>query len=148
MAPVLQQSLHAVPIVIRIGYISTATYCLSLQPPLVTVKELLYLLRDAISDVSDASSHGRPSLIARFRVESIKLMSAVLASDDVRSRPVEFEELSRWRKCSCYVLSFVSFFCVAVGSASALKTFICVLYTLRTQISQSTCNFNTLQKTR
>jgi hypothetical protein len=42
-------------------------------------------------------------------------------------------------ECSCDV-HLCSLLCCSVGGASALVTFICVLCTLRTQISQSICN--------
>ncbi|GAB5370731.1 hypothetical protein AAMO2058_001518200 [Amorphochlora amoebiformis] len=103
LAPVLQQSLHAVPMSIRIGYISAATYCLSLRPPLVTVNDLLYLLHDAIADVRDdtaqnyaggiAGRTGRVQLLNRLQVEDIKLMSAALASEDMKKNPTEYQEL-------------------------------------------------------
>eukprot|EP00466_Bigelowiella_natans_P000476 jgi/Bigna1/33130/e_gw1.1.3.1 len=103
LAPVLQQSLHAVPMSIRIGYISAATYCLSLRPPLVTVSDLLYLLKDAIADARDENNAnhsstgiqgrtGRVQLLNRLQVEDIKLMSAALA-DDVKKKPPDYQDI-------------------------------------------------------
>jgi hypothetical protein len=43
-APVLQQSLHQVPTANQIGYISAATYCLRLSPPLVSPCSPSFLL--------------------------------------------------------------------------------------------------------
>jgi hypothetical protein len=50
----------------------------------------------------------------------------------------------RWCDCSCHVHSSCSLLCCYLGSATALVTFICVLFTLRTQISLSICHFTPL----
>jgi hypothetical protein len=50
------------------------------------------------------------------------------------------EDVCRWCDCSCDI-NVCSLLCRFSGSASALVTFICVLCTLRTQISRSICNF-------
>jgi hypothetical protein len=104
MAPVLQQSLHMVPISIRIGYLSCAAYCLALRPPLVTVKELnTFLIKEVIAEVTEESERNylgnlatrgaRALIVTRLRVESIKLMSAVLASDEVRKNVRDYQEV-------------------------------------------------------
>ena len=117
LAPVLQQSLHAVPMSIRIGYISAATYCLSLRPPLVTVGDLVYLLLDAIQDAGDddtqqqgnvAGRSGRVHLRNLLQVEDIKLMSAALTSEHVQQKKqTEFQELKN-KLISVFFQSLIS----------------------------------------
>lgn len=53
MTPILKkQNLKHVPPTIRIGYISSTTFCLSLTPPLVEVtKELLDLIEETVQDI-------------------------------------------------------------------------------------------------
>ena len=53
MGPVFAQSLHAVPTLVRIGYISCTAYCMSLKPnPLIKVEHIGYLLDDAVKELA------------------------------------------------------------------------------------------------
>ena len=93
---VYSKALHTVSIAVRIGHLSAATYLLTLQPrPLVSVKELSYLVKLVMEVVDEEqqlagnfnSRTGRQQLWTRLRVESLHLMSAALAHEDVRRDP-------------------------------------------------------------
>ena len=93
---VYNKGLHAVSIAVRIGHLSAATYLLTLQPhPLVSMKELTYLVKLVMEIVDEEqqlagnfnSRTGRQQLWTRLRVESLHLMSAALAHEEVRRDP-------------------------------------------------------------
>ena len=101
---VYTKGLHTVSIAVRIGHLSAATYLLTLQPqPLVAVKELSYLVKIVMEVVDEEqqlagnfnSRTGRAQLWTRLRVESLQLMSAALAHEDVRRDPRAHKD---WRE--------------------------------------------------
>ena len=98
---VYSKALHTLSIAVRIGHLSAASYLLTLSPqPLVSVERLSYLVK-VVMDVVDEEQHltgnfnsrtGRAQLWTKLRVESLHLMSAALAHEDVRRDPKQHRE--------------------------------------------------------
>ena len=98
---VYSKALHTLSIAVRIGHLSAASYLLTLSPqPLVSVERLSYLVK-VVMDVVDEEQHltgnfnsrtGRAQLWTKLRVESLHLMSAALAHEDVRRDPKAHRE--------------------------------------------------------
>ena len=98
---VYSKALHTLSIAVRIGHLSAASYLLTLTPqPLVSVERLSYLVK-VVMDVVDEEQHltgnfnsrtGRAQLWTKLRVESLHLMSAALAHEEVRRDPKQHRE--------------------------------------------------------
>ena len=98
---VYSKALHTLSIAVRIGHLSAASYLLTLSPqPLVSGERLSYLVK-VVMDVVDEEQHltgnfnsrtGRAQLWTKLRVESLHLMSAALAHEDVRRDPKQHRE--------------------------------------------------------
>ena len=100
LQPVRQKSMHQYPLATRIGYISAATFALSMPKPNMSMKDLKYLVQEVLNDnAEDHQNHGmahfntrqlKSQLVAKLRVESIHLMSVAICTEEVsRDRPDE-----------------------------------------------------------
>ncbi|KAJ3311628.1 hypothetical protein HDV04_003892 [Boothiomyces sp. JEL0838] len=92
--PIFAKPLRALTFALQMGYIDAITYCLSLQPPLVSfTDELGRLLHEALAlaeaedqALSNKDNQYKTATSANnLRVECIKLLSAVMACPDMLS---------------------------------------------------------------
>ncbi|KAJ3319442.1 hypothetical protein HDV06_006328 [Boothiomyces sp. JEL0866] len=92
--PIFAKPLRALTFALQMGYIDAITYCLSLQPPLVSfTDELGRLLHEALAlaeaedqALSNKDNQYKTATSANnLRVECIKLLSAVMACSDMLS---------------------------------------------------------------
>jgi hypothetical protein len=103
--PVIKHSLQDVPVLIRIGYVSTAVFCISLRPQqLITVEDLKNLLQDAISDLNESTKEeqyipgttlnraNKKRVYAKLKVENLKLLGALLKCNEVLANPKLFKQ--------------------------------------------------------
>jgi hypothetical protein len=84
-----------------------------------------------------SSDDRTPSTFSSVTFNSEQSSEAVdVAADDFWERIVPDDTSVGGAKKGFVTFIFVLFFCCSLGSASALVTFICVLYTLRMQLSR------------